>query len=157
MPSIHRHLFNFVLLFISNVENLLAFMLRDAINETVIEYTEYLLAVAYLYFVVRNFLWFIKPLKNREEWEEVLMWFEDKVDDYKDIWKSLVKKALFWRKKKKPEPTKAENKNGGEMDDFSGTLLGKKGGTQAVRAAVKFSAGLKERKRSNGSSAEKDK
>eukprot|EP00578_Thalassiosira_sp_NH16_P027767 CAMPEP_0181102506 /NCGR_PEP_ID=MMETSP1071-20121207/14357_1 /TAXON_ID=35127 /ORGANISM="Thalassiosira sp., Strain NH16" /LENGTH=461 /DNA_ID=CAMNT_0023185495 /DNA_START=239 /DNA_END=1621 /DNA_ORIENTATION=+ len=90
------HLFNFFLLFASNVENLLAFMLRNIINEKVIEYTESLFGIMYLYFVLKNLLWFIKPLQDREEYALLWVWFEDKVELYEEKCTWLVEKVFPW-------------------------------------------------------------
>ncbi|KAL7550707.1 hypothetical protein ACHAWF_013945 [Thalassiosira exigua] len=75
------HLHNFFLLFASSVENLVAFVVRYLVKETVMRYTEALLGVLYLIFVIRNFIWFIDPLKDREEYTDLLMWFEDKYEE----------------------------------------------------------------------------
>ena len=75
-----RHLGNFALLFASNIENLIFFMLRDLINERVLLYFELLFAGVYLYIVVKNLLWFIQPLSKRDEWSVVVNLFEDNLE-----------------------------------------------------------------------------
>jgi len=72
-----RHLQNFFLLFASNIENLIFFVIRDVINDIWIDRIEFLLGIVYLYFVFQNLLWFISPLKQREEYESLVMYVED--------------------------------------------------------------------------------
>lgn len=72
-----RHLQNFFLLFASNIENLIFFVIRDVINDIWIDRIEALLGIVYLYFVFQNLLWFISPLKQREEYESLVMYVED--------------------------------------------------------------------------------
>ena len=48
------------------MENLVAFMLRSIISKIAMEYTERLLGILYLYFVVSNLIRFISPLKERD-------------------------------------------------------------------------------------------
>lgn len=95
------HLLNFTLLFASNVENLIAFVLRNAINDKVIEITEILLGILYLWLVVKNLIWFIQPLKERDEYASMMIWYENKLDSYDKVFKS-------WRRNK-PEGEKNEN------------------------------------------------
>ena len=95
----NRHLFNFVLLFASNVENLVAFVLRDILNVNFLEYMEIILACLYLYFVVKNLVWFIKPLKERKEFDLFVVWFEDRLEMCEEKWDWFVSKISFWRKK----------------------------------------------------------
>jgi len=71
------HLQNFFLLFASNIENLIFFVIRDVINDIWIDRIEFLLGIVYLYFVFQNLLWFISPLKQREEYESLVMYVED--------------------------------------------------------------------------------
>jgi len=85
------HLKNFALLFLSNVENLLAFLLRNYINIRVLEFAEWGLGMLYLYMVVNNSLWFLKPLKQREEYTVWMAWLEDHVETFKDKFASLTK------------------------------------------------------------------
>lgn len=54
-----RHLFNFFLLFASNVENLIAYIFRDIVGERIMHHIEVLLGILYLYFVMHNLFWFI--------------------------------------------------------------------------------------------------
>lgn len=75
--QLHRHLINFVLLFASNVENFVFFMLNGWLNESFLYYSEVLLACLYLYLVIKTFLWFIEPLSKRDEWEILVDTIED--------------------------------------------------------------------------------
>eukprot|EP00581_Thalassiosira_minuscula_P016469 CAMPEP_0183718340 /NCGR_PEP_ID=MMETSP0737-20130205/11625_1 /TAXON_ID=385413 /ORGANISM="Thalassiosira miniscula, Strain CCMP1093" /LENGTH=517 /DNA_ID=CAMNT_0025947885 /DNA_START=427 /DNA_END=1980 /DNA_ORIENTATION=+ len=111
------HLQNFFLLFVSNVENLMAFMFRGVINRRFMENFESVLGILYLFFVIKNFNWFVAPLKEREEYELLLDWLEDTSD-----W--LKEKFLPWR-----------NKNKGRK-----SVAAKNWGTAAteVRGAVRF-------------------
>ena len=72
----YRHLYNFFLLFISNVENLLAFVLRDIIGATLMHRIEEILGILYLYLVISNLLWFLSPLKTREEYSSFISYAE---------------------------------------------------------------------------------
>jgi hypothetical protein len=85
MHFVHRHLINFVLLFASNVENFIFFTLHGWVNETVLYYSEVILAYLYLYFVIKVFLWFIEPLKTRDEWEILLESIEESLDSLKGV------------------------------------------------------------------------
>ncbi|KAL3802681.1 hypothetical protein HJC23_012005 [Cyclotella cryptica] len=78
------HLGNFALLFASNIENLIFFMLRDVINERLLLYFELLLASIYLYLVVKNLLWFIQPLSKRDEWSVAIDLFEENLESLKE-------------------------------------------------------------------------
>mmetsp|Transcript_41915 Transcript_41915/g.76637 ORF Transcript_41915/g.76637 Transcript_41915/m.76637 type:complete len:528 (+) Transcript_41915:65-1648(+) len=122
------HLHNFFLLFASNVENLMAFMLRSIINETVLTNVESLLGILYLYFVIKNLIWFIKPLQDREEYTLLLVWLEDRSELYKEKLEWVVGKVLPWRKKPKKE-------------EEEGSPTNKKWGT-AVGAVVRMKNGI---------------
>lgn len=89
-----RHLQNFVLLFASNVENLLAYMLSShtIVNEHVVKIMENVLAIVYLYLVVKNLIWFIKPLKDRDDFMHIQIWFDSIIDS--------MKASLNWNKAK---------------------------------------------------------
>ncbi|KAL9185921.1 hypothetical protein ACHAXT_003698 [Thalassiosira profunda] len=102
------HLSNFVLLFASNVENLLAFALRGVINERLLHYAECLLGILYLHFVVRNMLWFVRPLKDRDEYIHLVDWFEDKIDSCKERIRRIIP-GMNSRGGKEGEPTKRRN------------------------------------------------
>lgn len=73
---------NFFLLFASNVENLLAFLVRNYVYESLLYYTEVLLGGLYVYFVVRNLLWFLEPLADREEYNSLIQYIEDMIKKY---------------------------------------------------------------------------
>ena len=51
------------------------------------------MACVYLYFVVHNLIWFISPLKDRDEFSLVVVWFEDKVDRYQEKWEKFMNKV----------------------------------------------------------------
>lgn len=93
------HLYNFFLLFASNVENLMAFLLLGIVNEKVLQYTEALLGILYLYAVVKNLIWFIKPLKEREENMLLKVWLEDKIDWVKEKIMRLPRKVIPKKRK----------------------------------------------------------
>jgi len=94
------HLFNFLLLFISNIENLLAFMFRNKISKTVMAYVEAILGIVYLYWVIRNLLWFIEPLYERDEYFNLFIWFENQKELYKEKFCWVAGKVLSRRKEK---------------------------------------------------------
>lgn len=94
----HRHLQNFVLLFASNVENLMAYIFSNIMNQRLLHWIEVLLGVIYLVFVVNNLLWFVNPLKEREEYELLLEWGEDKLDDMKNWCIEARDSILPWRR-----------------------------------------------------------
>ena len=96
LHSLLRHLINFVLLFASNVENFIFYMLHDWVNASVLYFSEIALAILYLYFVIKTFLWFIEPLSKREEWEILLDTIED----------SLGALANLFRFKKQDTPVR---------------------------------------------------
>ena len=58
-------------------------------------FVESLLAIVYLYFVTRNLFWFIKPLKEREDFALLLDWFEARAE--------LFKGKLRWTKMSEDE------------------------------------------------------
>jgi hypothetical protein len=60
-------------------------MLHGWVNETVLYYSEVILACLYLYFVIKVFLWFIEPLKTRGEWEILLDSIEDSLGALKGV------------------------------------------------------------------------
>jgi hypothetical protein len=62
-----RHLVNFVLLFASNIENLVFFMLGGVVNGAVLHVSELLLAGLYIFLVIKNLLWFVQPLSSEFE------------------------------------------------------------------------------------------
>jgi hypothetical protein len=117
-PSLHRHLINFVLLFASNVENLIFFLLHGWVNETVLYYSEVTLACLYLYFVIKVFLWFIAPLKTRDEWEILL----DSIEDSFGALKGLLG---FARSEKKVERSGNKRDTLVKMQTDVSKMLGK--------------------------------
>jgi len=112
------HLFNFWYLFLSNVENLMIYLLRNVLDPNLLHFLEVSMAAAYLFFVFRNLMWFLHPLKEREEYDNLVMLMEDRWDDVKDklSWDG-VKKKLSWcvdkatpaflKKMEEPKPTNA--------------------------------------------------
>ena len=125
---------NFVLLFASNVENLIAFVLREHVNVTLIEYLEVFMACVYLYFVVHNLIWFISPLKDRDEFSLIVVWFEDTVDRYAEKWERFINKVKRskvlpwnWGKEEAPPPPKRDANSPGPQAGFGVT-----------KAAVRF-------------------
>ncbi len=53
------------------------------INDIWIDRIEALLGIVYLYFVFQNLVWFLSPLKQREEYESLIMYVEDfKIEFY---------------------------------------------------------------------------
>ena len=52
-------------------------MLHGWINASILYISEVALAVLYLYFVIKTFLWFIEPLSKRDEWEILVDTIED--------------------------------------------------------------------------------
>lgn len=75
-----RNLYNFSLLFASNVENLLAFMLQGLINERMLYLIEVFLGMVYLFAVLSNLYWFLTPLADREEFDAMTKWIDVRVD-----------------------------------------------------------------------------
>ena len=97
----------------------MAYMLRGIINKKVMNSAESLLGMLYLYFVITNLIWFIKPLKDREEYTLLLVWLEDRSELYKEKLEWVVGKVLPWRKR--PEPKKEE---GSPTNKKWGTAIG---------------------------------
>lgn len=96
--STPRHFQNFVLLFASNVENLFACLLRKYINIQHYNFVESLLAIVYLYFVTRNLIWFIEPLKEREDFALLLDWFEARAELFKGKLRWFISTIRPWTK-----------------------------------------------------------
>ena len=90
------------------------------------------MACVYLYFVVHNLIWFISPLKDRDEFSLIVVWFEDTVDRYAEKWERFVNKVkrskvLPWnwgKKEEAPPPSKQDLSPGG--------------GFNVTKAAVRF-------------------
>ena len=94
-----RHAHNFLLLFASNVENLVACMLRKYIDSRADDLIESLLAILYIYFVAKNLLWFIEPLKERDDYALLLTWYEDRAEFCSDKLHCFISKIRPWTKK----------------------------------------------------------
>jgi len=79
------------------------------------------MACVYLYFVVHNLIWFISPLKDRDEFSLIVVWFEDTVDRYAEKWERFANKVkrskvLPWnwgKKEEAPPPSKQDLSPGG--------------------------------------------
>ena len=95
-----RNLYNFSLLFASNVENLLAFMVQGLISEGLLHFIEVCLGMVYLAAVLYNLYWFLTPLAEREEFDAMSRWIEDRVDHVVDVtmkpFRRLKTKAVHW-------------------------------------------------------------
>lgn len=116
-------------------------MLRNTINATIIEYTESLLGILYLLAVVKNLIWFIKPLKDREEYSLLITWFDDKKEHLQEqcIW--VAGKVFPWWRRwrpKKEKPKNEEPKNEGRRASIS-NFWGK-----AVQAVIRMINGVGE-------------
>lgn len=93
-----RHVNNFILLFASNVENLLACLFRKYIDSQLDDSVESLLAILYMYCVLKNLLWFIDPLKEREDFALLLTWFEVRVEFFKEKLHWFISMTRPWAK-----------------------------------------------------------
>lgn len=95
-----RNLYNFSLLFASNVENLLACMVQGLIGEGLLHFIEVCLGMVYLAAVLYNLYWFLKPLADREEFDALSRWIEVRVDHAVDVtmkpFHRLKTKAVYW-------------------------------------------------------------
>mmetsp|Transcript_11065 Transcript_11065/g.17900 ORF Transcript_11065/g.17900 Transcript_11065/m.17900 type:complete len:139 (+) Transcript_11065:509-925(+) len=106
-----RHLKNFFLLFVSNVENLLAFMFRNIINKAALEYAESILGIVYLYLVIKNLLWFIQPLYERDEYANSFIWLENRKKLYKEKFRWVAGKSRRNEKDTERETTSFKKSN----------------------------------------------
>mmetsp|Transcript_13019 Transcript_13019/g.28110 ORF Transcript_13019/g.28110 Transcript_13019/m.28110 type:complete len:517 (-) Transcript_13019:193-1743(-) len=105
------HLYNFCLLFASNIENLLAFMFRNIINKAALEYAESILGIVYLYFVIKNLLWFIQPLYERDEYANSFIWLENRKKLYKEKFRWVAGKSRRNEKDTERETTSFKKSN----------------------------------------------
>ena len=62
------------------------------VSEHVLKIMENVLAIVYLYMVVQNLIWFIKPLKDRDDFMHLQSWFDSRLDS--------MKASLNWNKAK---------------------------------------------------------
>jgi len=92
------------------------------------------MACVYLYFVVHNLIWFILPLKDRDEFSLFVVWFEDTVDRYAEKWERFVNKVKRskvlpwnWGKEETPPPPERDSNSPGPQAGFGVT-----------KAAVRF-------------------
>ncbi|EJK68930.1 hypothetical protein THAOC_09857 [Thalassiosira oceanica] len=129
------HLFNFTLLFASNVENLVAYLLRNTFNAYVLYYIELILGLSYTYLVVQNLLWFVKPLTEREEFDLLISYVEDKIDEFRQKAFWCVEKLTPSFVKRRRERRLAEEKARRESLFTNGFNV--------ARAASKLKGGLK--------------
>ena len=74
-----RNLYNFALLFVSNVENLLAYMVQGYIGDSYLHFIEVILGILYLAAVLYNLFWFLKPLSDREEYDALRKGIEERL------------------------------------------------------------------------------
>ena len=112
-------------------------MLRDILNVNFLEYMEIILACLYLYFVVKNLVWFIKPLKERKEFDLFVVWFEDRLEMCEEKWDWFVSKISFWRKRddKKEDDKKEDDKKVGFQP---AAVAPARNAGETVKAAVRF-------------------
>ena len=68
----------------------------ETVKEKYLLFTEALLGMVYLYYVVNNLKWFLKPLKHREDHRLLLDWFKDKKEDLEDRAKGAARKVCPW-------------------------------------------------------------
>ncbi len=66
-------------------------------------FVESLLAIVYLYFVTRNLFWFIKPLKQREDFALLLDWFEARAELLKGKLRWFISTIRPWTKTSEDE------------------------------------------------------
>mmetsp|Transcript_2056 Transcript_2056/g.3520 ORF Transcript_2056/g.3520 Transcript_2056/m.3520 type:complete len:533 (+) Transcript_2056:129-1727(+) len=118
------NLYNFSLLFASNVENLLACMVQGLIGEGLLHFIEVCLGMVYLAAVLYNLYWFLKPLADREEFDALSRWIEVRVDHAVDVtmkpFHRLKTKAVYWLRE---IGMFTREKNGEEKDERSRTKL----------------------------------
>lgn len=74
-----RNLVNFALLFVSNVENLLAYMVQGYIGDSFLHFIEVILGILYLAAVLYNLFWFLTPLSDREEYDALRKGTEERL------------------------------------------------------------------------------
>jgi hypothetical protein len=135
-----RNLYNFSLLFASNMENLVAFMVQGYIHESLLHFIEVCLGMVYLFAVLYNLYWFLKPLADREEFDAMSRWTERRVDRVVDaaLKPFLLVKRSFGRlktkagfAKSKPSPPMASD--GGRLRTVMAAMRFKKAGASAAR------------------------
>lgn len=80
-----RNLYNFALLFVSNVENLLAYMVQGYIGDSFLHFIEVILGILYLAAVLYNLFWFLKPLSDREEYDALSKGIEERLGNAIDF------------------------------------------------------------------------
>ncbi|KAL3806563.1 hypothetical protein ACHAXA_011738 [Cyclostephanos tholiformis] len=99
------HVQNFILLFASNVENLVACVFRKYIETQYDDIVESILAIIYMYLVAKNLFWFIEPLKEREDYALLLKWYEVRAEYFWDEFRRFISMirhpwtVMSWNKK----------------------------------------------------------
>ena len=78
-------------------------MFRKYINSQFDDSLETVLAVLYMYFVLKNLFWFIDPLKEREDYALLLTWLEVRVELFQEKLHWLISMIRPWTKKSKDE------------------------------------------------------
>jgi hypothetical protein len=148
----NRNLYNFSLLFASNVENLLAFMVQGYISEGLLHFIEICLGMVYLAAVLFNLYWFLKPLADREEFDAMSRWIEKRVDHVVDVAMKpfLGVKRSYYRLKLKigfseVEPTSSTSSP-------SATAKWRKGALAAIFARNGAASETEEKTKDNGPS-----
>jgi hypothetical protein len=55
------------------------------------------LAIVYLYLVVQNLLWFVKPLKERDDYLHLQLWFEELVETCRKVVVGMIRGLWRWK------------------------------------------------------------
>ena len=63
----------------------------------VVKNMEKILAIVYLYLVVQNLLWFIKPLKERDDYLHLQLWFEELVETCRKVVVGMIRGLWRWK------------------------------------------------------------
>ena len=149
------------------MENFVAFLLRSFVSGKLITTLESILAVVYLYAVIRNLIWFIQPLTERDEYTSLVDWIEDELEVYVEFIQKVVDKGKFfvdkvciWRKKKTRDGNNNPNSHemsGSKRSSFlrrslTGEKLQEKMALEKLKEEKKLNEGkkLSEGKKLNG-------
>jgi hypothetical protein len=128
-----RNLYNFSLLFASNMENLIAFMVQGFISERTLHFIEVFLGMVYLSAVLSNLFWFLKPLADRDEFDALSKWIEKRVDRVVDA----AMKPFRWVKTKagfaKPKTSSTNVSKGNVMKRTVMSALRMKSGASSPK------------------------
>ena len=125
------HLYNFSLLFASNVENVAAELVRDVTGETLLWKIEVVLAAVYVFLVVKKALWFIEPLWLRGD-GILRKWMELKL---RPSWSCWNRNWSCWNRCKK-KGKDATSRNRGTINRgsrFSSLLSIRKGRDSTIQ------------------------